>query len=368
MEVSMLSSVVQIMHAVSRHAGIEQTVAQVYKNNTIIHPQSGKDTDTPNFIIGVKKEFCHFVKPVFYQWIIIVFMISKKIGVMKCTSGLNKVLEEGFRNNLETVKYGKKTYNLKEFVATTEGDERFTYEIYRQVLIAGKIVKLPKYWTPTQSHTCQLFKVDETSEEFKNIASTFNDTIKKKSNGSTDDKNIYTITCIQRIQNLLVYQKYYSYISASALNSNGEIENEKLLFHGTRNIPPGAIISSQEGFDTRLAGNQNLWGPAAYFAEDAEYVHAFAFNNSHTKSKQIIVASVMLGSCFNYGTLCNPSLQQPPINIDSTRRYDSVSGVTKGSRIYAVFNSSRSCPRYIISYVCTTNDEKMENADGIRKN
>jgi len=306
-----------------------------------------------NFVTKRRKK----ILPVFYQWTIIISLYcdealqegtsDQEIGQYKCNPALNRELELKFRQGTKiftsTLFQNRKLiFDLEKNVVTQPGKSGFKYTLERRVLVAGRYIKLPKHWNPTQTHTCQLFEVGKATSEFKNIEQTLKNTLPGAK-----------VTAIQRIQNLLVYQKYYAELPRVEFASN-EV-NEKFLFHGTRNISPGAIISCQEGFDTRLAGNQNLWGPAAYFAEDAKYVDAFAYknqscNSSGAPTKQIIVASVALGACFDYGELCNPSLKQPPINIRTKQRYNSVSGVTKDSRVYAVFNSAQCCPRYIVNY------------------
>jgi len=295
-----------------------------------------------NNFIGVRKPR---VKAVYYQWKIKIFTKDKKLeGEYTCPSQLNRILELEFRKNTEEFTTGvgvKTTYNLKDRTIRHSVESKSIYKLKRIVLVAGREIKLGQYWDPIQTHTCQLFPVTEekNNKEFSAIVSTLKETL-------PDAK----IISVQRIQNLLVYQKYYSEKPRITLAS-GE-KNEKILFHGTRNISPGTIISCQEGFDPRLAGNQNLWGPAAYFAEDAKYVDSFAFRTlcDGEIAKQIIIASVTLGDCFDYGELCNPSLRQPPINIETKNRYDSVSGITKDTRVYAVFNSAQCCPRYIVKY------------------
>jgi len=317
-------------------------------------PKIGLQSSLRNHIIQERKQFTskmdsfvilkkRKVSPVFYQWVVTIWDNGEKAGMYKCNPALNSTLElefrKGSKNHQMQLGHNKEvSFDIKEGAVKPIQDlsSSFEYRLERRVLVAGRHVQLPKYWNPTQSHTCQLFEVETDSKEFKDIQETVKETLPQAK-----------IKAIQRIQNLLVYQRYYTEIPRVELAS-GE-RNEKFLFHGTRNVSPGTIISCQEGFDTRLAGNQNLWGPAAYFAEDAKYVDAFAFR-TFPDTKQIIVASVTLGACFDYGQLCNPSLRQPPINIKTKQRFNSVSGVTKDSRVYAVFNSAQCCPRYIVKY------------------
>jgi len=274
------------------------------------------------------------IKAVNYQWRIKICEQDKVLGYPKVGTHLNKQLEISFRNKKKELSYGGTTYDLEKMVVISDNPTVTVY-LERLLRITEKLVQLPVYWNPTQTHTCQLFDVEKGSGEFDKIQNEMKKTLPD-----------VQIVGIQRIQNLLVYHRYYSAMRGVSISCNDT--DEKLFFHGTRNIPPGIIISCQEGFDSRLAGNQNLWGPGVYFAQDASYADAFAFQGLGTK--QIIVASVTLGDCFDYGLLCNPSLRKPPKNIRTGKEYNSVSGITKGKRVYSVFNSAQCCPRYIVRY------------------
>jgi len=345
--------------------------------------------------------------------------VSLKNIKVNLTLEINQSLERSFKCGSDETfvkTEGNVTiyYNAKNMIATVEQKdpstnnvERFGIKLKRDIYIVGKRVELPPLWEPTQSYTCKLFPVEENTDEYKAIASSFNSSMP-----------LAEILSIQRTQNLLKLVHYYNEILNIRLGR--ENANEVFLYHGTRSTNPSIIVSSQEGFDARLSGNQNLWGPGIYFSDDPNYVNEFAFRsrNPETKvvSRQILIASVALGSCFNYGNLCYPALTRPPIEIKETetsfqdsssstmkisntlssmtteilsnetthtspisdedlsnntettntlmndignhhffdyqtsRRYDSVSGITRGSRVYAVYNSNHCCPQYLIKY------------------
>jgi len=283
------------------------------------------------------------VKPVGFQW----FLDIKKDGCIVESVQLgyhtNRTLELKFRQNLDTFSYTveKSSTDPSDIhIRSQLPDMDHTAEYRRVSTVAGRPIVLPQFWSPVQNYTCQMFPVAEESEEFKKVEEMFRDTM-------PDAK----IQVLQRIQNLLTLHKYYAENRkiASECYSTQPAQTEHLLFHGTKNLSPTAIISSQEGFDTRLASSQNLWGPATYFAEDASYADKYAFRTGPT-TRQMMVASVAVGSCFDYGTLCNPTLNQPPIDVHNKGRYHSVSGITKDSRVYAIFNSNQCLPQYVITY------------------
>lgn len=223
------------------------------------------------------------------------------------------------------------------------------------MLLSWACLLLLNTWTVEQSHTCQLFDLESDTEEFKIVEEMVHDSMPAAE-----------VTSVQKIQNLLQYQKYYlEKLHVAAMNDLPNPDDlplgfEKLLFHGTRRIPPAHIISSQEGFDVRLSATQNLWGSGAYFSESASYTHAFAHSSSLNPGvSQILIASVLVGESFDYGKMCNTSLRQAPLRIshrqlgsttELLKRFDSVSGETKNSKVYAVYSSSKACPRYLVKY------------------
>ena len=81
---------------------------------------------------------------------------------------------------------------------------------------------------------------------------------------------------IERVQNLVAYNKYYK--EKELLQHKYDDEDiliEKMLFHGTRQTDPVLLIDTEEGFDMRFSSS-GMWGPGIYFAEDASYSHKYS--------------------------------------------------------------------------------------------
>src|SRR3990167_7299902 len=222
---------------------------------------------------------------------------------------------------------------IKVFACTELVSE---YHLKQQILFLGVKIKFPLYWDTRQTHTCEFFELSHTTKEFQDIQESLLETLPSAQ-----------ITSIQRVQNLFLQAKYYTELCYLSNKNDGNC-NQKYLFHGTRGTDPKEILRSQEGFDSRLSSKTNLWGPGIYFAEEAKYADGFAFRTG--TQRQLILASVALGIYFDYEKLCNPTLTTPPMNIETKKYYDSVSGITRDSRVYTIFNSYQSCPRYLISY------------------
>ena len=302
-------------------------------------PATSRSAEEPN-----KKS----LQAVFYQWHIKLRSVRQGTQTRKCKSKLNTAFERGFRNLTVAVqkKACKTKWNSTNIITGEALPEGTEMKLRRNVSVLGRSIVLPKTWDPVQSHTSQLFELCKDSEEFSVIAATMEETL----------PNI-TIKSIQRAQGLFPYQRYYT--RKTKIQSEVEDIKEKLLFHGTRGLDPIEILSHQGGFDHRLAGENNLWGPAVYFAEDARFADIYAHHTVNF-DKQLLLASVILGDVFDFGTNTCSALQQPPMNIKTQRRCDSISGITKDSRVYGVFDSAQCCPRYLITYSDTNKEQEEE--------
>ena len=83
-----------------------------------------------------------------------------------------------------------------------------------------------------------------------------------------------------------------------------------------------------------------MWEIANYFAQNASYSYAYAENGTQI----IILARVLVGECVHI--MPNDStLRKPPFKPNSLSglgfndEYDSVSGVTNGSKVYMIYEN-----------------------------
>ena len=189
----------------------------------------------------------------------------------------------------------------------------------------------------SQQDIVELESVADDSTEWANVKSLLQATLQPS-----------TITSIERIQNKWLWQSYKQ--SRHRLSGkNKKVINEKLLFHGTRGVPPEKIYKSEKGFDFRFS-KKGLWGEGAYFAVNASYSNGFAYQVGQTR--QVFLALVLTGESCN----CQPnkSLRQPPKKphgeMFTDERYDSVTGTSRGSQIYVIYDHDKAYPAYIITY------------------
>ena len=159
------------------------------------------------------------------------------------------------------------------------------------------------------------------------------------------------ITKLERIQNEWLWTRYSQHRELIKKKNQG-IAQELDLFHGTRSNPPDLIYKGEEGFDMRFSA-QGMWGMGNYFAVNASYSHTYAHPMA-TGYRQMFLVKVVVGA--SYDCPSNSSLRMPPEKQSKTtsmfgvERYDSVSGTTKGSKVYIIYDNLKAYPFYLITY------------------
>ena len=220
--------------------------------------------------------------------------------------------------------------------------------IFDQRAFASSQCHLPNEWEP-QKEKMALKRLKQTTPEWNKVCAHLMETL-------TSVK----ILSIQRIQNKWLWQRY-CFAKQRMSDKNKGVVNEKALFHGTRSTPPEKIYKSEQGFDFRYS-YKGMWGTGTYFAVNASYSSAYAFQSGEIK--QMILAKVLTGETVR----CPPdnALKKPPIKKPSSlgaiakllpsgsefedELYDSVSGHTNGSDIFVVYDHEKAYPAYLIDY------------------
>ena len=247
-----------------------------------------------------------------------------------------------------------KLKGLAELVdrATTKiQEEIIELQSRTRVIVSSGGFVLPPEWEE-QSEMFKLVEMTPGTEEWCRIETTFKETL-----------GTATVVAIKRIQNKWLWEKYCQEKGRMCKKNAGDV-NEKELFHGSRRNDPEKIYSSEEGFDMRHS-NAGMWGQANYFAEDARYSNGYAYQasnygysglyrHSYSTEKEMFLAKVLTGD--SYQCSSNRTLRLPPektpvkgVNLKQVR-YDSVNGVTGGSRVYMTYANDRAYPAYLIRY------------------
>ena len=236
------------------------------------------------------------------------------------------------------------TQEYVERVALLVHKETLAYEkklLLRASLVSGKVGEVPKHWDP-QIDNVELKPVHPGTTEWNHVQMRMRETLP-----------LSQIVQLDRIQNIWLWEMY-SFSKQRMSEKNSGAINEKQLFHGTRSSPPEKIFKSEKGFDFRFA-SKGMWGEGTYFAVNASYSDLYAYEHS-CGSKQMILATVLTGE-----TCCCPcdrSLKKPPVKSKATSSktetfaddYDSVSGRTKGSDIFVIYDHEKAYPTYLITY------------------
>lgn len=196
---------------------------------------------------------------------------------------------------------------------------------------------VPSNWE-VQSDKFALKEVVHSSSEWTEVESRFHKTLPNTG-----------IRSIKRIQNKWLWDRY-SFAKQRMSERNAGVVKEQMLFHGTRDTPPEKIYNSEQGFDFRFS-TKGMWGTGTYFAVNANYSQSYSYPS--IQGKQMILASVLTGETYR----CHPdgSLKKPPIKPRKhgsfeDELYDSVSGHTKGSDVFIVYDHEKAYPCYLITF------------------
>lgn len=214
-------------------------------------------------------------------------------------------------------------------------------------------ISCPPLWVP-QTENCVFCDVPPNTYEWNEVYARMNATLPG-----------VLLQKLERIQNIILWEKYSLEMKHMAERNKGII-NEKYLFHGTGRVDPHAVASSDSGIDFRYSKTSErslMWGSGAYFALELRYSNMYSYRLRGREARQVILVSVLTGHSYPYGKLAHPELKKPPVkcsqskpdvgsrpHVVGSRLYDTVNGETGGSVVYVVYDHSKSCPAYIITY------------------
>ncbi|XP_062907742.1 protein mono-ADP-ribosyltransferase PARP12 isoform X2 [Mobula hypostoma] len=196
---------------------------------------------------------------------------------------------------------------------------------------------LPAHWDKSALSDVgyKLVQVAESSDEFKQVQSLFQRTMKKS-----------VIQKIERIQNIALWEVYQWQKEQMKKNNNGKDVVEKQLFHGTDSSIIDAIC--QQNFDWRICGTHGTtYGKGSYFARDSSYSHNYCQTGKSTLT--MFVARVLVGESARG---CSSYLR-PPLK-DGMKKcfYDSCVDSVSNPSIFVVFEKHQIYPEYLIEYKC----------------
>ncbi len=204
-------------------------------------------------------------------------------------------------------------------------------------------MEFPPEWEQ-QAKTTQVFQLRPGTQEYNKVVALFHRTLPNSA-----------IIQVIRIQSKWLWERYVFQKKRLGLKNNGVV-NELELFHGTRSNNPKIIYENEDGFDMRYSA-QGLWGQANYFAVNASYSHNYV-HTAPDGAREMFLVKVLTGD--SYDCPPNRSLRKPPMKASGPGasgevsfaqvQYDTVTGVTNGSRVYMIYDNDKAYPAYLIKY------------------
>ena len=233
-----------------------------------------------------------------------------------------------------------------EQIMSLQTAEHATALAAQQASVRG--VQYPAEWERDQSKTTELFQLRPGTSEWAKVAGRFDATMTG-----------YRVTCIKRIQNKYLWQRYEDHKRLMGDKNDGRI-NEMDLFHGTGKNCPDKIYDSEEGFDMRHS-RDGLWGHANYFAKDACYSNRYTYHRPDGDF-EMFLAKVLTGDSFLSAS--NRTLRMPPVkqghqaaNVQLGEvRYDTVRANHSSTEVYMTYSNDKAYPAYLIQYA---NDQRL---------
>ncbi|CAF4560635.1 unnamed protein product [Rotaria socialis] len=259
----------------------------------------------------------------------------------------SKIAEIGYQQRIQIEFEPESTEQLSMILKGLRGgvaEAKFKIFDYAQNILRMQIgndedLRLPSEWIDQQEE-CRLVEIDRNDPNFMRIETRMKETM----------PNI-EVHKMERVQNPRMWN-HYAFCHRNLRNelrSMPDLQVEMELFHGTKNAPPSEIYLGEYEFDMTFC-ESGMWGIGTYFAQNASYscdLYAHLLSNG---KRQVFLAQVLTGHV--YDCQYDRTLRRPPKkneNIDG-RRYNSVSGDTKGSKVYIVYENRVAYPTYLITF------------------
>ncbi|XP_036417757.1 poly(ADP-ribose) polymerase family member 14-related sequence 1 isoform X2 [Colossoma macropomum] len=195
---------------------------------------------------------------------------------------------------------------------------------------------LPQEWDiMAATELFKEFPLQANSNEYKDVLSHFRKTC--------PNNNVLKIS---RIQNPGMWKKYQHNKHIMEIK-NGHKNNERRLFHGTREDSMKHINHS--GFNRSYAGmNAAAYGKGTYFALNASYSASNTYSVPNQQGhKHMYLCRVLTG---DYTPGNSSMVVPPPKSANGIDLYDTVVDNTRTPTIFVVFRDDHAYPEYLITF------------------
>ena len=206
---------------------------------------------------------------------------------------------------------------------------------------------VPATWLPHDAgENCKMVGLCNSSKEWDYVEKML----------SSDLPNAKLIK-VERVQNINLWN-YFCFRREEARKLSGETDI-KSVWHGTRYTDPMCICNDKKDGFMMQHSRKGKWGCGIYFAAKASYSNQYAYMGrqkppstlSHQKkqTKSLILAKLVVGDAVFLKP--DSTLRFCPHKNKGQGRYDTVTGVTGGSKIYVVYENGRAYPEYLVTYM-----------------
>ena len=179
------------------------------------------------------------------------------------------------------------------------------------------------------SPTFQQQVLDINCEEYCIVARNFFQTL--------PDRTIYSII---KVHNKICWDNFVEKVKLYS-ESNQNTLLIKPLFHGSSGTDPEVIMRDHVGFRTGKS-SCGMWGRGIYFAVNASYSDDYAYYDKVNKYRSMFLSNVFVG---------NPKFETDDRQITHPPKgYHSVTGITKGTTVYILYEDGLAYPGYLINY------------------
>ncbi|KAI5107509.1 poly [ADP-ribose] polymerase 14 [Silurus meridionalis] len=159
----------------------------------------------------------------------------------------------------------------------------------------------------------------------------------------TCNRNVIEIKRIQNPRMWKNYQNNKQYMD----QMNGHQNNEKMLFHGTRQDSINHI--NQNGFNRSYAGkNAAAYGKGTYFALNASYSSSDTYSVPNPQGQKHMYFCRVLTGDYTLGN--SLMIDAPAKSANGTDLYDTVVDNTAHPTIFVVFRDYHAYPDYLITF------------------
>ncbi|XP_062861937.1 poly(ADP-ribose) polymerase family member 14-related sequence 1 [Trichomycterus rosablanca] len=193
---------------------------------------------------------------------------------------------------------------------------------------------LPEEWDAMTDELYKVCPLQSDSNEYKDVLQLFRKTCQNN------------VLKIERIQNPGMWKNYQNNKQVME-QKNGHQNNEKRLFHGTREDSKEHINKS--GFNRSYAGlNATAFGKGTYFALNASYSAQNTYSLPNAQGEKHMYLCRVLSGDYTAG---NSTMIVPPNKSTNTLdQYDTVVDNPAGPTIFVVFRDYHAYPEYLITF------------------